>query len=526
MNLSEEQQAVVEYQGQNLVVSACPGSGKTTTLLQHLKARPSKRKLFLCFNSSVSKEVTAKAKQLEIENIRVSTAHSLAYNAFPNMKKYTLAKSLKSFDIMQFFKVKSSLGNFTLYKNATDLLTLYCNSDKNSIKEVDYLASISVNDIYGENEKRKERKSFVKKELDLIYKLTQNIWDNMNSGALPITHDFYLKHYQLRKLKVPYDTVVFDEIQDSSPQMLDILRQQEHANKIGIGDPNQAIYAWRGAIDAIGVLDYEKLHLSKSFRFAQNIADVANDIISCKKLLSPKFKYDNMTGMDKPHIVNDHTCYLARTNLRLLSKLIEFVDSGGTEFAFEGSIDQSIYTQDGVSIYDIYALFAGKRDYMKNDFIKAFGSWKEFMEYVELMEDFELKILAGLVVKYRGAIFGMLKKIKATEKSKKDARLIFSSAHKSKGLEYGKVYLLDDFIQREEFQAILKLKSEIPEKQIGKTISLESTNQELNLLYVAVTRTVNELYLSGDIPLFSSLQHLAKSPEALGKRVSQSLGQS
>jgi F-box protein, helicase, 18 len=223
--------------------------------------------------------------------------------------------------------------------------------------------------------------------------------------------------------------------------------------------------------------------------------------------------------MDKPHIENNHTCYLARNNLRLLSKLIEFVGSGGTEFAFEGSIDQSIYTQDGVSIYDIYALFAGKRDYMRSDFIKAFGSWKEFLQYIDLMEDFELKILAGLVVKYRGEIFSLLKKIKATEKSKKDSRLIFSSAHKSKGLEYGKVYLLDDFLQKEEFESLLRIKSNIPEQSIGKTVSLESVNQELNLLYVAVTRTVNELFLSGEIPLFSSLPPSYSNRASLGKRI-------
>jgi F-box protein, helicase, 18 len=519
MILSDEQKEVVEYDGKNLIVNACAGSGKSSTLLQYLKTRPDKKKLFLCFNSSVSKEITLKAKLLGIENIQVSTAHSLAYRAFPNMKKYTLAKALKPFDLMQVFGVKPNLNNLTLYKNATDLFNMFCNSDKMKIKEIDYLAAISMMDIYGDTEKKQERTSVVKKQSDAIYKIAQKIWDGMKSGELSITHDFYLKHYHLTKPKVNAEIVVFDEMQDASPQMLDLFQIQEHCNKIGIGDSSQAIYGWRGAIDALNVLDYPKKNLSKSFRFAQNIADIANEIIQCKTFMDPNFKYVPMAGMDKPHIENNHTCYLARNNLRLLSKLIEFVGSGGTEFAFEGSIDQSIYTQDGVSIYDIYALFAGKRDYMRSDFIKAFGSWKEFLQYIDLMEDFELKILAGLVVKYRGEIFSLLKKIKATEKSKKDSRLIFSSAHKSKGLEYGKVYLLDDFLQKEEFESLLRIKSNIPEQSIGKTVSLESVNQELNLLYVAVTRTVNELFLSGEIPLFSSLPPSYSNRASLGKRI-------
>lgn len=523
MKLSDEQQEVVEYSGENLIVNACAGSGKSTTLLHYCQERPKENKLLLCFNSSVSKEMTAKAKKMGIDNLQVSTAHSLAYRNFPNMKKYTLAQSLKPFDIMKTFNVRSNLVNVMLYKSAADLFTFYCNSDQDKIKDIDYSAIMGMSDVYGDTEKKTEKKDFIKKNNDAIVKTAQKIWDSMQEGTLSITHDFYLKHYQLRKPKLPFSAIVFDELQDASKQMLDIFKLQENAKKIGIGDSSQAIYAWRGAVDALNMLDYPKKHLSKSFRFAQNIADIANDVTKCKEFLDKNFVHTKMTGMNKPHIENNQTCYLARTNLRLLSKLIEFVDNGGIEFAFEGSINQSIFTQDGVSIYDIYALFAGKREYMKNDFIRAFGSWKEFLEYVDLMEDFELKVLAGLVVKYRGGIFDMLKRIKATETSKKEANVVFSSAHKSKGLEYGKVYLLDDFLQKNDFMDILKLKADIPEKHIGKTVSLESVNQELNLLYVAVTRTVNELYLSGEIPLFSSLRHLSQNQATLGKRPSQSL---
>jgi hypothetical protein len=831
MKLSDEQQEVVEYTGENLIVNACAGSGKSTTLLHYCLQKPKENKLLLCFNSSVSKEMTAKAKTMGVDNLKVSTAHSLAYRNFPNMKKYTLAQSLKPFDIMGAFNVRSNLANVMLYKSATDLFTLYCNSDRNKIKDIDYVNIMGMSDVYGDNEKRTEKKAFIKKNIDAISGTAQKIWDSMLEGKLPITHDFYLKHYQLSKPKLPFTTIVFDEClpyqtpillgdgsskpigdivenklhvevlayntetkkqeickvlgwqkipntkkmvkvralrrgawrgnrtqdivnfvvctedhkiwadgkwiaakditpgmvlqietkakktnkykisnvgkavlsnemksgdkarriggtnrvtnrtpsfsgskggngatltepqkfllgllnsdwvsehcvssmgvgkdptyrypknykidlanphlkiaieldgsthagrrvvsdtmkqnyleangwkvyryknievfrnidiilkeittctdgvhcpvdakvisveessvneyfvydltvekchnfyangilvhncQDAAPNMLDIFRRQDQAKKIGIGDENQAIYGWRGAVDALNMLDFPKKHLSRSFRFAQNIADIANEITKCRLLLDKNFKHTPMTGMDKPHINNNQTCFLARTNLRLLSKLIEYVDNGGVEFAFEGSINQSIFTQDGVSIYDIYALFAGKREYMKNDFIRAFGSWKEFLEYVELMEDFELKVLAGLVVKYRGGIFDMLKKVKATETSKKEAKIVFSSAHKSKGLEYGKVYLLDDFLQKKDFMDILKLKADIPEKQIGKTVSLESVNQELNLLYVAVTRTVNELFLSGEIPLFSSLPPSYSNRASLGKRI-------
>ena len=54
---------LIEIQIKNIVVQACPGSGKTTTILQLLNYTPSYRKvILLAFNKSIVEELNEKNK--------------------------------------------------------------------------------------------------------------------------------------------------------------------------------------------------------------------------------------------------------------------------------------------------------------------------------------------------------------------------------------------------------------------------------------------------------------------------------
>lgn len=58
---------------------------------------------------------------------------------------------------------------------------------------------------------------------------------------LPITHDFYLKYYQLQKdkrLEEKYDFILLDEAQDTNEVMLDIFLDND-CKKIFVGDTSQ-----------------------------------------------------------------------------------------------------------------------------------------------------------------------------------------------------------------------------------------------------------------------------------------------
>lgn len=69
--------------------------------------------------------------------------------------------------------------------------------------------------------------------------------------------------------------------------------------------------------------------------------------------------------------------------------------------------------------------------------------------------------------------------------AKKDkAEIVFSTVHRAKGMEYDTVQLVNDFITREKIEKLRK-------EELAKS----KLNEEINLLYVAITRTKNTIYI-------------------------------
>ena len=81
---SEEQQHICDCikQGHNVVVDACAGSGKSTTILSVACEIPTKKILQITYNASLRKEFKEKVAEYGIKNIDVHTYHSLAVQYF------------------------------------------------------------------------------------------------------------------------------------------------------------------------------------------------------------------------------------------------------------------------------------------------------------------------------------------------------------------------------------------------------------------------------------------------------------
>ena len=78
---SEEQQKAIDFilAGDNVVLDAVAGSGKSTTILSLARQVPDKTRILqLAYNAILRKEVKAKLKEREIKNVKVHTFHSLA----------------------------------------------------------------------------------------------------------------------------------------------------------------------------------------------------------------------------------------------------------------------------------------------------------------------------------------------------------------------------------------------------------------------------------------------------------------
>ena len=112
--LSDEQQLIIDIipEKKNIIVDACAGSGKSTTVLSIASAYPDKKLLLITYNHSLRKEMQEKVRELNIRNIQVHTYHSLAFSTYSKdagrdkgMRKVIIENmkpriSIPSFDIL------------------------------------------------------------------------------------------------------------------------------------------------------------------------------------------------------------------------------------------------------------------------------------------------------------------------------------------------------------------------------------------------------------------------------------------
>ncbi len=481
MKLTEEQAQIIESKG-DLKINAVAGSGKTTTIIAYAKSRPRTNKiLYLAFNRRVRQEAINRFRVEGVQNVDVETTHSLAYKYIVRRGGFLLKEgSYKTSEIAHLAKLNPMLPlrqRYVLANHINKLLGYYCNSNAGAYSELDYLSQVS----------DPQAKSVVSHHYDTIIGATRDLLKKMNQREIAITHDFYLKKFQLLAPELGYDMIFFDEGQDASPAMIDLFLKQS-AVKVMTGDVHQQIYSWRYAVNALENIEFDTLPLSTSFRFNTDIANLASETLKWKNHLgdqiSPTIYGKGESNLSQKKVV------LGRTNLGLLLAAIQYIhdpDMSGMIY-FEGSIHAYTYAEEGASLYDVLNLYQGKLAQIKDPIIRSLENIENLEEYAEETEEMQLKMMIELVKKYGGNIYQVMKKLKARlvpADKKEEADLLFSTVHRSKGMEYDSVFLINDFISEESIVRFTKSKNIQPLKLI----------EEINLLYVAITRTKNTLYI-------------------------------
>jgi superfamily I DNA/RNA helicase len=485
--LTKQQTDIINSSG-DLRINAVAGSGKTTTIIEYAASRPGNaRILYLAFNKSVKLEAARKFEDYGLFNTKVETAHSLAYKNIVFKHNYKIkAQGYKNNEICQVLGIQGNgekHAEFVVANHIAKFAAYFCNSDKTKVQDLNYLDTI-VDD---------NARSFVNSYYKFIEDGTRLFLARMDRGEIEITHDFYLKKFQLSNPVLPFDYILFDEAQDASAAMLDVFKKQK-ATKIIVGDTHQQIYAWRHAVNSLDKADFNTLQLSTSFRFTQDIANLATEILSWKNHLfecKPVAISGKGTGTKEASKAT-----IARTNLGLLLNAIDYItdNSKVKHIYFEGNISSYTYADDGTSLYDVLSLYNGNRDRIRDQLVSSMNDLEELEEYVEKTEDHQLATMIEIVREYGNEIHGILKSLKelqTTDENRSKAEMIFSTVHRAKGMEYDIVHLVNDFLSES------KLK-ELKEKQkTGKTAAADTArlNEEINLLYVAVTRTRNKLHI-------------------------------
>jgi superfamily I DNA/RNA helicase len=457
MIYTNEQLAIINSKG-DIKINAVAGAGKTTTLVGYAKERPDAKILYLAFNKTVKEEAQIKFKDLP--NVKAETAHSLAYKHIVKMG-YRLGEGLSINTIIDILKLPKNKDIYILAFHISKAFSCYCNSDKRDMREIDYLVGLD-----------NEAKDFFTKHSQTILDHTKILLRQMNSKDIKMNHDFYLKKFQTLSPQLGYDIILLDEGQDASEVMLDIFKNQS-ATKVIVGDSHQQIYSWRYAINSLEKCDYANYYLNTSFRFDNNIANLAKAILNVKQEFDENYKEVEIIGGGKfiGTLGKKQKAFLGRTNFGLIAKALEL---NKPKIHFEGHINSYLNSDSGASIYDIMNLYSQDFDRIKNPIIKGLKDIDELYDYIDKTGDKQLKPMADLVTSYGKRLSFLLYEIKNSHVDKKDAEYIFSTCHKSKGMEYDSVELLGDFTK----------------------INETDVNEEINLIYVAATRTKSSLTIN------------------------------
>ena len=507
MQLTSEQQAVLDTNS-NLVINAVAGSGKTSTLIEYAKTRPGNSKiLYLAFNKTVKTEAIQKFAAAGVNNVRVETAHSLAYDHIVKGSGYKLVQSYKCYEWCELLNIKTGdrHADFVLANHVGKFVSYYCNSKATRIQDLNYADIVS----------DPKAATFVKNLYAQIEGFARTALVKMEKSEIGITHDFYLKKFHLNGPTLAFDYILFDEGQDASAAMLDVFLNQQ-AKKIIVGDMHQQIYGWRFAINSLQQVDFPVFNLSNSFRFNEEIAMVANKILLWKDhlRLTPSIK---INGVGIPADTIHSKAVLGRTNLKLLlNAILKWQEGNLTKLFFEGNINSYTFADEGASLYDVLHLYNGRIGSIKDKLIAEMKSMKELEKYIEKTEDTSLSVIVEAVKQFGNQLPTSINELKNHHAaSKEEADLIFSTVHRCKGMEYDEVTLLNDFMTEE------KLKRSIDQNG-GENIREQDKNRlavEINVLYVAATRARNRLVIPSEInPLKSiGLAESQTTPISLSK---------
>lgn len=498
---TQEQQDIINAAvgGDNITIQAYAGASKTTTLLMtsYELVKPS---LYMAYNKAMADEAKAKFP----DHVEVRTSHSLAYAHVGNQYRHKLQRPRGAYknlcgtggEIGRHYKISSiELSNDKFISSAAiglcvrDTVNHFEHSADKFITE-EHIPKHFIKDF-------SKRKGFVEatfKKLVLGY--AKKLWKERSDISSPIlcTHDTYMKLFQLSKPKLEgFEVIYLDEGQDVNPCLLDIFVNQD-CQKILVGDNYQSIYGWRGAVNAMEALDYKELYLTQSFRFGQEIADLATLVLRDKHSgqLNAQVKgFDKVSSSvtsDTRDIEYPYTI-LYRTNATLLAEAVELIKQG---FKLNIETDMTDFVK---LLTSALALFQGDVKSVKHESIIPFNSWSELK--IESSSNPELTRVAKIITD--GDALEYIRVLE-THYNVTDPEITLTTAHKSKGREWDRVLLADDFPSNFDTK--------------GKFIGLDT--QERNLVYVATTRAKHKLYYNSTVEEFISLR--GKSSVNLGNQ--------
>jgi F-box protein 18 (helicase) len=441
--------------GDLMMINAYAGTGKTTTLEILAEENPGKMFLYLCFNKDMATEA-----QLRFggANVACRTTHSLAFQTHGIRYKDKLGTILLR-DIVSRYSVDPRLAGL-----ARKTFLFFLSQPGEAWPPISSRA------------------------VDIAKQIWEDAKDTRTN--VPMPHDGYLKLWSLSNVIMDeFDYILVDEAQDSNPIIMDFAVRQARnktSRVIMVGDTHQAIYSWRGAVDAMLTCPHisHTANLTNCFRFPQSIANYASAFLA-------EFKNDIVELKGIGGLRNDKSfAVISRTNTALVEHAWDLVNTKNMKLHFSATTSNQNYKPEQPyqhqMIREVLKLQAGiptthptLRKYRDFEELEQYATGKyEGQQRDQDAIEAEIAVVVALVKNYGSDLTNMLDHITLNSMAPKLAHVSLSSAHRAKGQEWDNVKLAEDFYN---FHDPLKRD--------------EMTAEDANIIYVAITRSRGRLVL-------------------------------
>ncbi len=298
-DLTDAQKSAVLHVDGPLLIVAGAGSGKTRVITRRVAflistGIPANSILALTFTNKAAGEMKHRIGALSSRPIRdfgkldqpwpmVCTFHSLCLRV---LRHYANAVSLPN--------------NFTIYDSADQtklikeaLKSLDISSTNFSPSQVHSSISNAKNHLLGPDAFASRAKDFYERQIARAYAKYQQLLKQNNGldfdDLLLKTAEAFRDHADvLKELQERFQYILIDEYQDTNHAQYVIAHALAvlHKNICVVGDPDQSIYAWRGA-DIKNILEFERdypaatvVRLEQNYRSTKTILEIASKLIS------------------------------------------------------------------------------------------------------------------------------------------------------------------------------------------------------------------------------------------------------
>lgn len=438
---SDEQQHGIDLSATapSLKIHAGAGSGKSSNLamISQDKHQSGQRGLYITFN----RQNALDAAKVMSRSTTCKNAHSLAFGAVGHryqnagkMKDRLTSRALiRELGLRPYGDIDADL----LAGCISDWISRFCNSVHTEVN----MKTAPVTKLIALTKKKNkaEAAAHAGKIAEYLLPHVVKTWQRMTdlTDPLPINPDVYLKLWVMSNPRLPYDYIMFDECQDASGVMIQLVAEQKDAQQIWVGDKHQQIYAWRYAVNAMEKINTtHESELTRSFRYGESIAQVANAILS-NHLQEKDFVIKGNPNV--PSLIGSietPKAFISRTNKALISKAINAI-SQGKRICIAGGVDELCREIEAAE-----CLMNGIPT--RHSSYSHFRDWHEVIEYSESEMGSEYRAMVSILNNWRPRY--LIAKLDAVRHiSEDEADTIFTTAHKAKGREFDTVTLGDDF---------------------------------------------------------------------------------